>query len=232
MCRITDNENIKDPQMPEELDKMKELNDSNNKEILFMTVAMAILSGTYELLRSASTALITAETTLNVPLVMSLSTPFSFLLLVWYNYEMRRGPRHTLFRTSTAIGFYFLLASTILTNENKKLSDGAGQSYPEIVVNIFAGLTYLTCESCYHLLCTQHWSFISSIVSEKQGKTLFAPIGGVCSISGAIAGVLVKIILRYISLGQLLGLGGVLLLITVKFSDYAYEVAAHNERVS
>ena len=229
MCLSIENDRIKDE--PPRSKKVEKSNGFNNsKEMAFMTAAMAILSGTYEILRSASTALITAETTLNVPLVMSLSTPFSFLLLVWYNYEMRQGPRHTLYRTSTVIGFYFLIASTILDNSNKQTPNSS--SYPESIVNIFAGLTYLTCESCYHLLCTQYWSFISTIVTEQQGKTLFAPIGGVCSISGAITGSLVKIILRHISLGKMLGFGGLLLLVTVMFADNAYEIASHSENVS
>ena len=214
--------------------KEKSSCQSSMNHLICMVTAMATLSGTYELLRSASTALITSEATVNVSLLMSLSTPFSFLLLVWYNYEMRLGSRHTMMRTTTAIGFFFLLMSTILKDYLQVPSSEVPYSnYLPSLTQLLTAVTYLMCESCYHLICTQQWTYILLILTEKQGKQLFAPIGGVCSISGAIAGALVKALLEYMSISSMLGVGGILLLVTAILSDYAYEmVDDHEDNVS
>lgn len=186
---------------------------SENKHIVYMALSMSILSATYEILRSASTALVTSSSEkTNVSMLMSLSTPFSVVLLLWFNYEMRTGgARCTLWRTTNAIAFFFVIMNVIFA---------VGMAGP-----ISVGMVYLLQESCYHLIVTQQWSFISSVVTPSQGKTIFAPIGGVCSISGAIAGSMVKSMLSYMDISNLFGMGGLLLFVTAVYGDYAYDIA-------
>uniref|UniRef100_A0A7S2PQM4 ADP,ATP carrier protein n=1 Tax=Leptocylindrus danicus TaxID=163516 RepID=A0A7S2PQM4_9STRA len=189
---------------------------NENKHVVYMALSMSILSATYEILRSASTALVTSsgEST-NVSLLMSLSTPFSLVLLLWFNYEMRSGgARYTLWRTTNTIAFFFVIMNVIFA--------------AEMAGPFSVGMVYLMQESCYHLIVTQQWSFISSVVTPSQGKTIFAPIGGVCSISGAVAGYMVKSLLSYMDISNLFGIGGLFLFVTASYGDYAYAIAEKN----
>ena len=75
------------------------------------------------------------------------------------------------------------------------------------------------------LLFTQHWSFITSLLSEEEGAVWFAPIAGFGSVaSSAIAWLMLPVVDR-------VGLTGMLLLAALIYlacsicSDLAYNIA-------
>jgi len=78
-------------------------------------------------------------------------------------------------------------------------------------------------QNCYaHLLCSQQWSFINSILTAKQGALYFASIAGLSSISSTIGGALVPTIVKRIGLMGLLGFTTLSLIVSCILGDLAY----------
>ena len=74
------------------------------------------------------------------------------------------------------------------------------------------------------LLCTQHWSFLSSISSEVW----FAPIAGLGSLASTIAAMAVSPLIGHIGLTGLLWTSSIILLLTAWIADDAYRIAHHH----
>ena len=213
-----------------------DMGGKNFLQVALMTASMTILSADYELLRSASMALVTSsssEHSINVSLLMSISAPFSLLLFTWFTYEISRGSPRTCFaRTTNGIAFFFLISGAFLRSGDGNgmiIYENADRTVTLTANQVCISCIYLICENFYGLICTQQWSFISDVVTPDQGKLFFAPIGGCASLSGAIAGAFVKPLLAYLPLSTVLSVGGAALLIVAFVGEYAYGIG---DRVS
>ena len=76
-----------------------------------------------------------------------------------------------------------------------------------------------------YLLSTQHWSFLSSVESEKEGAVWFAPIAGLGSIASTLTGLSVSHLVKVVGLPSLLLVASVFLLFAQLCSDAAYRIA-------
>ena len=80
------------------------------------------------------------------------------------------------------------------------------------------------------LLHTQHWSFLSSVLTEEEGAIYFAPIAGVGSaVSTAIAWLVLPTVDR-VGLTGLLFWASLLLVACAMSSDVAYAIASEVRR--
>lgn len=169
--------------------------------VLFMAFAMAIHFAGYEFARSATLALFTSKSTgfsapAAFPLAMAMVTPVSFLFLIGYTRDLAtNGPRLAL-RHSTLVSILTLTVSGIL------LLLFHDQMLPSQIV---VGLAFVFQNSYAHLLYTQQWSFLGSVMTPHEGSKWFASIAGLSSVMAACAGTVVS------SLVTKLGLVGLLL---------------------
>ena len=85
---------------------------------------------------------------------------------------------------------------------------------------------YIFLNGFVQLLFTQHWSFISSILSEEEGATWFAPIAGFGSAITTALSWLILPLVDEVGLTGLLLLASLLLLSCGVFSDMAYFISA------
>ena len=76
------------------------------------------------------------------------------------------------------------------------------------------------------LLFTQHWSFVSSVLTPKEGTVWFAPIAGVGSVISTLAAAHVSTVVDAIGLTYCLGLAAILIACSSWFADRAYRIAA------
>ena len=74
-------------------------------------------------------------------------------------------------------------------------------------------------------LFTQHWSFVSSVLSPSEGRVWFAPMAGVGSITSTISASQVKTVIDHVGLMGCLGLASGIIGISSCFSDMAYRIA-------
>ena len=74
-------------------------------------------------------------------------------------------------------------------------------------------------------LFTQHWSFVSSVLSPSEGRVWFAPMAGVGSITSTISASQVKTVVDHVGLMGCLGLASCIIGLSSCFSDMAYRIA-------
>ncbi len=74
-------------------------------------------------------------------------------------------------------------------------------------------------------LYTQHWSFLGSILTAEEGKSWFAPIAGIGSITSTLAASQVSTFVEKIGLIALLCTAGLIIGSSAIFADAAYSVA-------
>jgi len=88
---------------------------------------------------------------------------------------------------------------------------------------IIVGLSFVFQNSYAHLLCSQQWSFINSVLTAKQGALYFASIAGLSSISSTLGGALVPTVVDRVGLIGLLACATLSLIVCYILGDLAYE---------
>jgi hypothetical protein len=190
--------------------------------VLYMAVAMALHFGGYEFARSATLALFTSKQTgfstpAAFPLAMSMVTPVSFLFLMGYTRDLEtNGPRLAL-RHSTLVSMLTLTCSGILLNLLSDRLPGISQ--------LVVGLAFVFQNSYAHLLYTQQWSFLGSVMTPIEGSKWFAIIAGLSSAVAACAGTVVSSLVVQLGLVGLLLCTSAALLVSLLCADQAYAIA-------
>eukprot|EP00978_Attheya_sp_CCMP212_P026089 scaffold85134_cov51-Attheya_sp.AAC.3 len=87
---------------------------------------------------------------------------------------------------------------------------------------------FLAWNAYAHLLYTQHWSFIGSVLTPSQGATWFASIAGMSSITSTLAGSAVSRLVNRIGLTGLLEGTAICLVLSLLCADFAYSIAERN----
>ena len=211
--------------------------------VLYMSLAMAMHFFGYEFARSTALSIFTSDTigftsASSISLAMACVTPFSMFLLMFYSQQLENnGPRVALRKTSGLCTVSLLLLGLIVYAIEKsvtlqliqfklpyynKQTKSVSLSLGKAVVWVL----YLLQNSYAHLLCTQHWSFIGSVLTSAQGAPWFASIAGLTSLTSTIAAGIVSRLVNYTSLPLLFALGTASsMLISIVCAEAAYETA-------
>lgn len=193
------------------------------RSCLWMAVAMSLHFGGYEFSRSGVLALFTSSESgfshhAAYPFAMGLVTPASLLLLYWYGLLLKaRGPRYAL-RTTKLLSVVALLSGTIIL----KL---AGQGNPTVWTKLLVGILFVFQNSYGHLIYTQQWSFLGSVMTPTEGTKWFSAIAGICSIVCTFAGTLVHRLASVVGLLGLIQGTGATLLLSLLMADRAYQLS-------
>lgn len=191
-----------------------------------MAVAMALHFGGYEFARSGALALFTSSEAgfsnpSAYPFAIGLVTPVSLVFLYGYGLILKaRGPRAAL-RTCKLISVGVLLSCTLLLKATDTLSIS--------VQKMLVGLLFVFQNSYAHLIYTQQWSFLGSVMTPSEGTKWFSAIAGISSLVCTCTATLVHKLASVVGLlGLILGTAGALAMSTV-LADRAYEIG---EKVS
>jgi len=198
------------------------------KSVLFMTIAMAFHYLGYSLARPITVALFTSSATgyagfaAAFPFAMAFVSPMALLLLMGYGGLLDvHGPRGALIRSTAYCSFVVSAAAVAIGIFDSTQIAIAGIP----AVKFITGPLFVFRESYVQLLTSQFWSFMASSLTPSQSARWFGPIAGLTSIASAVAGVSVSPIVDKVGLsGALLGTG-ITLLLSLLFSNLAYEVA-------
>ena len=193
--------------------------------VVYMAVAMAFHFGGYEFVRNSALSLFTSSTygfhsPAAFPLANAFISPFSVLLLYWYNQQLdSTGPRTTLFR-STA------LSMLVIALTSASLFACANFDFlPPIASRGLVGFIFLFQNTYQYLLYTQQWSFVSSVCTPDEGSRWFSTLAGVSSIFSTLAGSTVHFLLPFTGLLGLMATTCLSLAVTLVCQDKAYALA-------
>jgi hypothetical protein len=230
---ITDNYNETSPTSPS--DDNKNNNNNNNKMIpwplppravatIYMAFAMALHFGGYEFIRNSCLSLFTSTETgfasaAAFPLANGLISPFSIFLLYGYGQQLERsGPRVAL-RNTTVCSILFIVTVTSALYACQLLG------LPKTVSQALVGLAFLFQSSYQHLLYTQQWSFVGSVVTPAEGAKWFGILTGCSSLFCSFTGSLVPKLVPVTGLLGLMGLTAVTLTGSALCADRAYALS-------
>ncbi|KAL3816570.1 hypothetical protein ACHAXA_003810 [Cyclostephanos tholiformis] len=208
---------------------------------LAMATCMSLHYLAYSLARPATMTLFTSSrlgfgggggTSTAYPLAMTFISPVSFLLLLWYGVVLERyGPGEALTRTSLwcAAG---LTGSGLLIGKLDDRITPSSSSTASTTITKFAkyvvGLLFVFRESYVQLLTSQHWSFVSSVLTPGESSTWYGPISGLTSITSALGAMGVGKLSGLIGLTGVLMVSGLALASSVWFGGMAYRIAEEN----
>ena len=194
------------------------------KSCVSMAAAMALHFGGYEFARSGALALFTSSEIgfshpSAYPFAMGLVTPFSLALLYWYGVILKaQGPRYAL-KTTKLIAIAVLTFCTISLKTVETYT-----SMPAIVSKALVALLFVFQNSYAHLLYTQQWSFLGSVMTPSEGTRFFSAIAGLSSLVCTLTATLVHKLASVVGiLGLILGTSCSLSL-SLLLADYAYKL--------
>ncbi|KAG7348862.1 TLC ATP/ADP transporter [Nitzschia inconspicua] len=216
------------------------------KSCILMSLAMALHFGGYEFARSAALALFTSSTTgfshpSAYPLAMGIVTPTSLLLLYGYGVLLKaNGPRKALYRT-TGLAVTILTVGTVLSRLSLSLLSSlsstttttmSSSSINTIVIGwlskMIVAMLFVFQNSYAHLIYTQQWSFLGSVMTPKEGTRWFSTIAGVSSLVCTVTATMVHTLSHQVGLfGLLLGTSFALFM-SMTLADRAYQLAETN----
>lgn len=109
--------------------------------------------------------------------------------------------------------------------------DGIVDTNPtaKMITKYLIGALFVFRESYVQLITSQHWSFLSSVLTPKQSSRWFAPISGLTSVTSAVAAMGVGRLSQILGLSGVLIVAGLVLGVSLILGDVAYGIA---ERVS
>jgi ATP/ADP translocase len=197
-----------------------------------MSLAMALHFGGYEFARSAALALFTSthrgfSHPSAYPMAIGLVTPASLLLLYWYGLILKaKGPRVALYQT-TAVAVSVLAAGTGLCQALFATTTTTTNYTTTIsfLSKAVVGALFVFQNSYAHLLYTQQWSFLGSVITPLEGTKWFSTIAGVSSLVCTITATLVHTLSSRVGLlGLMLGTCTTLALSMV-LADRAYQLS-------
>lgn len=213
---------------------------------LSMATCMSLHYLAYSLARPATMTLFTSSrlgfgggggVSSAYPLAMTFIGPASFVLLLLYGRALDAGGpyfalRFTTLGCATVLGLSAMAIARLDATIPLELG-GGGDNFAAVVTaskmtRCIVGALFVFRESYVQLLTSQHWSFISSILTPNESSRWFAPISGLTSVTSALAAAGVG------KMSALVGLQGVLLIAavvlggSVVFGRMAYSIAETN----
>jgi hypothetical protein len=197
-----------------------------------MALAMAFHFGGYEFVRSANLALFTSTKTgfshpSAFPLAMALVSPFSLLLLAGYGRQLEdHGPRvalrHTTLLSMMVIGTAAIVLNLLQHHHHHSLVTTLPSNHFFTVSQLLVGFIFVFQNSYAHLLYTQQWSFLGSILTPAEGSTWFAAVAGLSSVTCSVAGNFVPSLVRRVGLIGLMACTSATLVMSLLLSEQAY----------
>ncbi len=157
------------------------------------------------------------------PFAMTFISPVSFLLLLFYGGCLNRsGPYLALKQTTLSCAGVLGLASLLLARLDPLLD-----THPHLstLTKYIVGVLFVFRESYVQLITSQHWSFISSVLTPSQSSMWFAPISGLTSVTSALAAICVGKLSGVWGIPGVVGAAGLFLAFSVIFGDMAYRIA-------
>jgi ATP/ADP translocase len=191
---------------------------------IYMAVAMALHFGGYEFIRNSCLSLFTSTETgfssaAAFPLANGLISPFSIFLLYGYSQQLQRGGPRVALRNTTLCSIFFIVTVTAALYACQHFG------LPKMVSQALVGLAFLFQSSYQHLLYTQQWSFVGSVVTPDEGARWFGILAGCSSLFCSLTGSMVPKLLPSTGLLGLLGLTAVTLTGSALCADRAYAIS-------
>jgi len=160
---------------------------------------------------------------------MTFISPVSFVLLLFYGSLLNNlGPLLALKHTTLGCASILGLSSLLISKLDPQIIEGDTTSLLAILTRYTVGALFIFRESYVQLITSQHWSFISSVLTPNQSSTWFAPISGLTSITSALAAMGVGKLSAIWGLQGVLGVAAVVLGGSVVFGEAAYGIAEKN----
>jgi len=171
------------------MSRWKEAMDSSPraKACVLMATAMSLHFGGYEFARSAALALFTSSETgfthpSAYPFAIGLVTPLTLSLLYWYGVTLKSsGPRKAL-RKTTSVVLAMLLAGDGLVAALSSTAFAWSPGSIAWLTRAVVGMLFVFQNSYAHLIYTQQWSFLGSVMTPTEGTRWFTFIAGYCSL--------------------------------------------------
>jgi ATP/ADP translocase len=206
------------------------------RAVLQMAIAMSLHYLAYSLARPTTLALFTsAETGFAgnhgaFPLAMACISPASLLLLLVYGKILNSsGPRVALRQTTCLCSLGLGVSSAVIYGLKRHLTSmsPAGDGFYKIswILKSIVGVLFIFRESYVQLLTSQYWSFMASVITPQQSSKWFAPITGLTSITSAIAGMGVSVLVDKVGLTGALCVASTALMTSLIFSERAYSIS-------
>lgn len=206
---------------------------------LSMATCMSFHYLAYSLARPATMTLFTSSrlgfgnSVSAYPFAMTFISPMSFILLIFYGRVLNaQGPYLALKTTTIGCASILGLCSIILTKLDPMIVETTNNNPTSMISNLtkyIVGALFIFRESYVQLITSQHWSFISSVLTPSQSSTWFAPISGLTSVTSALAAMAVGRLSSMWGLQGVLGVAALVLGGSVVFGELAYSIA---EKVS
>ena len=165
---------------------------------------------------------------------MTFISPVSFVLLLFYGSVLEKlGPLVALKRTTLGCASVLGVSSILISKLDSQIIEGdtstSSSNNLAVLTRYIVGALFVFRESYVQLITSQHWSFISSVLTPNQSSTWFAPISGLTSVTSALAAMGVGKLSAAWGLQGVLGVAAVVLGGSVVFGEAAYGIA---EKVS
>ena len=196
---------------------------------LSISTSMSLHYFAYSLARPATMTLFTSSrlgfgnNRSAYPFAMTFISPMSFVLLLGYGGALGRyGPLPALKATTFGCASVLLLSGLLIA----KL-DGVVDTNPTAkwITKYLIGMLFVFRESYVQLITSQHWSFLSSVLTPKQSSRWFAPISGLTSVTSAVAAMAVGRLSQSLGLSGVLVVAGLVLGVSLLLGDVAYGIA-------
>ena len=197
---------------------------------IYMAIAMAFHFGGYEFARSGALALFTSSKTgfshpAAYPFAIGLVTPASFTLLYWYGLLLKaKGPRFAL-KTTSALSVSILTIGCITLGTLFKMNTGTTSGIIGIASRIVVGCLFVFQNSYAHLLYTQQWSFLGSVMTPSEGTKYFSAIAGLSSLICTGAATIVHTLASTVGLLGLIAGTCITLTLSLLCADHAYALS-------
>jgi hypothetical protein len=208
---------------------------------LSMATCMSLHYLAYSLARPATMTLFTSSrlgfgnNVSAYPFAMTFISPVSFILLLFYGTLLDQlGPLLALKHTTLGCASVLGLSSLLISKLDKQIIDNGGgpdntsttaSSLISITTRYIVGALFVFRESYVQLITSQHWSFISSVLTPDQSSTWFAPISGLTSLTSALAAMGVGKLSGMFGLPGVLSVAALVLGGSVVFGEAAYNIA-------
>ncbi|KAL7502869.1 hypothetical protein ACHAWX_000542 [Stephanocyclus meneghinianus] len=199
---------------------------------LSISTSMSLHYLAYSLARPATMTLFTSSrlgfgnSRSAYPFAMTFISPISLVLLLGYGAVLGKlGPLSALKATTLGCASVLLVSGFLIA----KL-DGMVESHPtaKIITKYLIGTLFVFRESYVQLITSQHWSFLSSILTPNQSSRWFAPISGLTSVTSAVAAMAVGRLSQILGLSGVLVVAGLVLGLSLILGDVAYGIAQKN----
>ncbi|KAL7538563.1 hypothetical protein ACHAXR_008638, partial [Thalassiosira sp. AJA248-18] len=199
---------------------------------LSMASCMALHYLAYSLARPATMTLFTSSrlgfgnSVSAYPFAMTFISPMSFVLLLFYGSVLnKQGPYLALKSTTIGCAAILGLCAALIAKLDPLVE---GNVRLATLTKYIVGALFVFRESYVQLITSQHWSFISSVLTPNQSSTWFAPISGLTSVTSALAAMGVGKLSGMWGLQGVLGVAAIVLGLSVIFGEMAYSIAEKN----